>query len=181
MDTAPDLIGAANTVLEHHQRTPKSYEALRPWVSQGGLQLMSIAFDIPKESDQAHQLWRQYLIAYQSRITRETRFFDGFKEFLANIDRDGLSWGIVTNKPEYLTHQILDNLSIRPTNNCVVCGDTLDNPKPSPDPVVYACQLLSIEPERAVMVGDDQRDIESGRSAGASHYRRSLGLHSSRQ
>ena len=166
LDTAPDLVGAANAILKKNNRAIKPYEALRPWVSQGGLKLMSIAFDIPKESHQAHELWHQYLTEYQSRITQKTQFFSGFEYILEKIHHNHLRWGIVTNKPEHLTHQILNNLHIRPTNDCVVCGDTLDNPKPSPDPVTYACKLLNVEPEQAVMVGDDERDIASGRSAG---------------
>jgi phosphoglycolate phosphatase len=48
----------------------------------------------------------------------------------------------------------------------VVGGDTLAKRKPDPDPVLHACALAGVEPERCVYVGDDPRDISAGRAAG---------------
>ena len=48
----------------------------------------------------------------------------------------------------------------------LVGGDTLPVRKPAPDPIWLACKLLDVDPVRSIMVGDDRRDIASGRAAG---------------
>ncbi len=48
----------------------------------------------------------------------------------------------------------------------LVGGDTLPVRKPAPDPVWLACKLLDVDPAHSIMVGDDRRDIASGRAAG---------------
>ncbi len=50
----------------------------------------------------------------------------------------------------------------------MVCGDTTGNIKPHPDPVLAACREIGVQPQEALMVGDDLRDMESGRRAGTS-------------
>jgi phosphoglycolate phosphatase len=47
-----------------------------------------------------------------------------------------------------------------------VSGDTTAEAKPSPLPVLHACQLLNCRPERTLYVGDDRRDIVAGNAAG---------------
>ena len=166
LDTAPDLVASVNVLLRQQGQAPKDFHLLRPWVSQGGLKMISVAFDIPVDSEEANNLWKQYLIAYQGRIVKETRPFPGCDTVLNWCAEEHISWGIVTNKPEYLTHQIVEQLGLTPTNNCIVCGDTLTVQKPAPDPVLHACQILDVDPKNAIMVGDDQRDITSGKLAG---------------
>ena len=43
-----------------------------------------------------------------------------------------VSWGIVTNKPEALTHALLAGLGIGAEPRCVVGGDRLPQRKPDP-------------------------------------------------
>jgi phosphoglycolate phosphatase len=40
------------------------------------------------------------------------------------------------------------------------------NSKPDPEPMILACSRLGLEPASVLFVGDDLRDIESGRAAG---------------
>ena len=75
-------------------------------------------------------------------------------------------WGIVTNKPGWLTTPLLALLGLSKRPGCVVSGDTLPQRKPHPAPLLHACQLLDLEPDSAVYVGDAQRDIEAGKNAG---------------
>jgi len=48
----------------------------------------------------------------------------------------------------------------------VVSGDTTAEAKPSPLPILHACQLLDCHPQRTWYVGDDRRDIVAGKAAG---------------
>lgn len=166
LDTARDLVDSANVLLINAGREPMPMATLRPWASQGGLLIVSIAFDIAPESEQAQQLHQQFLEQYASRISRNTVLFDGMQKVLEKIECSGKPWGVVTNKPAYLTKPLLTQLGLDKRAACIVNGDTVNHPKPSPEPMLHACKLLQVAPNRAAVVGDDRRDIESGKAAG---------------
>jgi len=79
------------------------------------------------------------------------------------LKKKKLHWGIVTNKPENLTHLLLEKLNIKP--DVVVCGDTLEFNKPHPAPLLYACAQLAVEPNKCLFVGDDLNDMLAGSNA----------------
>jgi phosphoglycolate phosphatase len=57
-------------------------------------------------------------------------------------------------------------LGLKARAACIISGDTLPERKPHPMPLLHAAKLLSKEPRHCVYVGDAQRDIQAGRSAG---------------
>lgn len=165
-DTAPDLGGTANFLLQEEGRPQQSIEILRPWVSQGVRGLLRAGFGIDKSHADYERLSHRFLEIYASRLCDETRLFDGIPELLLALDSMGLAWGIVTNKRMRFTDPLVELLALSHRTPCVVSGDTTAEAKPSPLPVLHACRLLQSAPERTLYVGDDRRDIEAGRAAG---------------
>ena len=166
LDTAHDLIGTVNTLLDRHGRQQKPVASLRPYVSQGGLKLISMAFSIAEDSVEAESLRKEYLTEYASRICAQTVPFPGIEDVLRKIDKNGKKWGVVTNKPGYLTDPLMATISLPSVPGCIVSGDTVDRAKPFPDPVFHACKRLGVDPGRALIIGDDARDIIAGKAAG---------------
>ena len=167
LDTAGDLVAAVNAIRLEDAHAPVDFETFRPWVSQGGLALVSIAYNLPRESDSAHALWRRYLVAYENRISAHSRYFAGLEEVLDGLEARSIPWGIVTNKPTYLTERLLRELDMRNRPACLVCSDTAARAKPWPDPVLLACESIGVDPGQTLMVGDDERDVASAHAAGA--------------
>lgn len=165
-DTAPDLGGAANTLLQEEGHSPKALEALRPWTSQGVRGLLWAGFGIDSKHPDYDRLAQRFLEIYAGRLCDETRLFTGVPELLDSLEDMGLSWGIVTNKRRRFTDPLVELLALSQRTPCVVSGDTTAEAKPSPLPVLHACQLLRCTPDRALYVGDDRRDIIAGRAAG---------------
>jgi len=166
LDTAPDLADALNTVLRENQREPLPFEHIRPVVSHGGIALIKLGFDMDS-TDPAFEALRQRLLdVYRENISRHTRPFPGINELLDNIEQRGLNWGIVTNKPGWLTEPLLKDLGLFDRAACVVSGDTLDERKPHPAPMLHASELADTPPEQCVYIGDARRDIEAGNNAG---------------
>ena len=77
-----------------------------------------------------------------------------------------MKWGIVTNKPEYLTLQLINELGLDSTAACVIGGDSLPERKPHPLPVQHACKLVGTAPECSLFIGDSIRDVQAGSGAG---------------
>jgi len=167
LDTAGDLVGTVNRLLLNHQRSPAPLQNLRPYVSQGAICLISRAFEIDEESDFALSLKQEFLTLYRDNLSIHSKLFSGMEEFLNYLDQQSIPWGIVTNKPEWLTIPLLVETGLSQRTSCIVGGDTLEESKPSPAPVIHACSLLNVSPSFALMVGDDKRDIDSGNAAGS--------------
>lgn len=169
LDTAADMAAALNAVLRNHARPTLAAAKIRAHVSRGGMALVRLGFgeigaDLDDES--AQKYYDELLAQYAKKLCVHTRPFDGVRELLAEINRRGKAYAIVTNKPTFLTEPLLELVRLTPPPGCVVCGDSLSRRKPFPDQLLYACQRLGSTPKRAVYIGDDARDIEAGQRAG---------------
>lgn len=165
-DTAPDLAYALNSVLQEQGRKPLPFEIIRPVVSHGGVALIKLGFGIETDHPDFDSLRQRLLDIYKANIARETRLFSGMMELLGKIENSQRNWGVVTNKPSWLTEPLMDELGLRNRAACVVSGDTCNNRKPHPEPILHGCQLAGSNAEQCLYVGDAERDIEAGRRAG---------------
>ena len=166
LDTAPDLAQALNATLQANGRAALSFEQIRPAVSHGGSALIRLGFQLEPQHPQFEPLRSQLLDYYQAHIADETRLFPGMEEVLEHIEAHGLSWGVVTNKPGWLTEPLLAALDLQRRAASVVCGDTLNERKPHPAPLLHACKLIGTVPGQCLYVGDAERDIKAGHNAG---------------
>jgi phosphoglycolate phosphatase len=165
-DTAPDLAYALNTLLEQEGHSALALAEIRPVVSQGSPGLLQLGFGL-RRSDAAYASLRQRLLdIYFSNLTRETRLFSGIPELLSTLEQLGMNWGIVTNKPAFLTNPLVDQLGLSQHAACVVSGDTTAHSKPHPAPLLYACNQAGSQAHQCLYVGDAQCDIDAGKSAG---------------
>ncbi len=165
-DTAADMAAALNALLLRYGRPPLPAEQIRPHVSSGARGLLRLGFGLTPEDAEFAALRTEYLTLYAADICCQSRPFDGMEVLIRTLVDRGLSWGIVTNKPGWLTEPLLAAINPLPAPDCVVSGDTTPRPKPHPDPLLHACALLSLDPARCWYVGDDARDIVAGRAAG---------------
>ena len=165
-DTAPDLADALNAVLLNNGKDALPFEQIRPIVSHGGMALVSLGFGIEPEHPEFEPLRQQLLEIYASGIANKTRLFPGMSELLDFIESAGMNWGVVTNKPAWLTDPLLDALQLSQRAVSIVSGDTLAERKPHPSPLLYACEQAGSQGFECVYVGDAERDIVAGHKAG---------------
>jgi N-acetyl-D-muramate 6-phosphate phosphatase len=165
-DTAGDLGAALNRVRADHALAPLPLEVLRPHASHGARGLLVAGFGIGRESPQFEPLRDAFLAYYAAALCERTQLFFGAESVLADIERRGLRWGIVTNKAARYTLPLLERLSLSARAGAVICGDTTPQAKPHPAPLFAAAAALGIDPAQCVYVGDAERDIVAGRAAG---------------
>lgn len=165
LDTAPDMIGALNELRAEQDLEPMDYSLARTQVSHGSSGLMKLSFP-DLEGEAFEQLREYYLTIYDRRLAVETAPFPGFDRVLSRLEEEGMPWGIVTNKPGFLTVPLLAALGLDRRAACVVSGDTLPQRKPHPAPLLHASAQIGLPPQRCVYVGDAERDVLSARAAG---------------
>lgn len=165
-DTAPDLANALNQLLLEEGRASLPFETIRPVVSHGSVGLIERGFGLAPRDQQFARLRERLLALYEGALCRETRLFPGMEEVLVSLKARGLNWGIVTNKPAFLTEPLVRELPLPFPPACVVSGDSTTNRKPHPEPMLLACRQSGSEPPQCLYVGDAERDITAGRAAG---------------
>ena len=165
LDTARDMGAAINELRRQEGREALPFESIRPQVSHGGAALVRLGFaGLPAEESEKLRL--RFLDIYRGALAVHTRLFAGYEEVLDALDAAGVPFGIVTNKPGWLTAPLLNALDLDRRLACVVAGDTLPQRKPHPAPLLHAAALAGLDPHACVYVGDAERDIIAGRAAG---------------
>lgn len=165
LDTAPDMAGALNALRIEEGLEPLPFMRLRPHVSHGAARLVRVGFDVD-EGDRFERLRRRFLDIYRGALAVGTTPFPGIERVLAILEANSLPWGVVTNKPGWLTDPLLARLGLLQRAGVVVSGDTLAQRKPHPQPLLHAAGQLGVAPGRVAYVGDAERDIQAARAAG---------------
>ena len=165
-DTADDLANALNAIRLKYELTTLPKEVIRPTVSLGGNAMIKLAFNLEEGDSGFESIRDEFLNYYRANIAQETRLFDGMEELLLSLESENKPWGIVTNKSSWLTDPLVEAMSLDKRAACIISGDTLEQKKPHPAPILHACKLMQSDPATTIYIGDAQRDIEAGRRAG---------------
>lgn len=164
VDTAPDMAVALNRLRLECNLPPLPYERIRPQVSNGARAMVELCCGIGPEHVGFDVLRARFLQLYAQDIASGSIVFDGLQPIIDALPQSGLTWGIVTNKPRFLSLALLDMLGIKPP--VLVSGDDLPRRKPHPDQLIYAAGSLQLPPGAILYVGDHERDVIAGHAAG---------------
>jgi len=165
-DTAPDLGGALNQLLLEQGRGPLPMGKLRPHVSSGVRGMIGAGLGITPADPTYISLHQRFLAIYQEALCIDTRLFEGIAEHLDELEAREIPWGIVTNKSQRFAIPLMQQLGLRQRSACIVCGDSAQRSKPHARPMQLASAVIGIAARNCIYVGDDERDVISGRSAG---------------
>ena len=169
-DTAPDLAHALNQTLTAHQQPTLELEKIRPVVSHGGKALIELGFALQDTHPNFEPLRQELLTFYLQDIALHTQLFDGIEDLLIELHQHNINWGIVTNKPGWLTEPLMASLmtshELTQKACSIVSGDTLEQRKPHPAPLLHAASQCEVKPQHCLYIGYAERDIVAGKAAG---------------
>lgn len=165
LDTANDLGESLNHVLAKYGLPLVERSAYRPIASDGAKGLLELGFKDKLSSFDFDQLRQEFLTHYEQNIALHTEIYSGVIELIEYLQQHNIAWGIVTNKPEGLTLKLLPNFPEFVQCQVIVGGDTLATRKPDPEPLLYACKQMEVDPKHTLYVGDAPRDIAAGNAA----------------
>ena len=166
VDTAPDLVNALNAVLHQEGLTPYPLDQIRPTVSHGTMAMLNHAFGNSQPEIDFKRRQQVFLDYYLANICVQSQLFTGMSLLLNTLQTKGIPWGVVTNKPHYLTVPLMRALGLVEQASSIVSGDTLSVAKPHPEPLLLAAQQCGVNPTECLYIGDAQRDIIAGQRAG---------------
>ncbi len=164
-DTAPDLAAALNHALDRLGRPTVPPEEVRHLVGHGARALLrkGLAESGPSGEALVEQGFPHFIDFYAANICNGTIPYPGVEQALDELSARGVRTALCTNKPERLTHLLLDALGWAGRFDAIVGGDTLKVRKPDPAPLFEA--IARAGGGRAVFVGDSITDADTARAA----------------
>ncbi len=165
LDTAPDMTHALNLLLEEEGKQPLSFEVCRDHVSHGSIAMITLGFGTRQSASDLERRRQRFLHIYEKNLCVDTKLFDGMDETLDFLEEYKIKWGVVTNKPEFLTLPLMDQLDLTGRACSIISGDTLKQRKPHPQPLYRAASQCGCLATECIYVGDAERDILAGNRA----------------
>ncbi len=93
--------------------------------------------------------------------------YDGVIDTLNKLAAAGVKISLLTTKGQDQADKIIDHFNLRNYFSFVM-GRRIDlKIKPAAEPLIYICDALNISPDKTLMVGDSELDIECGKNAKA--------------
>ena len=169
IDSAPDLAGSLNAVLEADGLSAVTLEQVRLMIGNGVPKLIERGFAaqgrILPEADIAQRTPR-FMEIYFARATQETVLYPGVMDCLRALTTRGVRIGLCTNKPTDVSTQILRDLGVANHFDAVVGGTSGYAKKPDPEPMLACLKDLGATPAQALYIGDSETDVKTARNAG---------------
>lgn len=166
LDTAPDFFHIANRLLQRHGSAPIDYALFRQSVSDGARGMVRAAFGFDESDARFEPLRQEFLALYAAHLADHSAPFAGIEDMLERVERAGIAWGVVTNKPAVYAEPLMRALHLDARCATLICPDHVVRRKPDPEALHLACVRVGCTPQQALYVGDHRRDIEAGRNAG---------------
>ena len=171
VDSVPDLAKALNLMLSDYNLPTYEESKIRHWVGNGARVLVERGLSGNTKINHAFSQEEvdialdKFLICYRTLETKSTVLYDGVAATLKTLKAHGFTLALVTNKPSEFIEPILTSFSLLPLFSITIGGDTLLEKKPSPLPLMHACEKLGVLPSECVMVGDSKNDILAAKAA----------------
>jgi len=118
-----------------------------------------------KESRQVNinRLLKLYVEYYNDHLLDSTLLYPGVREILEHYRK--CKKAIVSNKEESSSKKILEKLNMCRHFDIIFGGNSTENRKPDPEPLLKVMEMLNVGPEETIMIGDGINDIIAARLA----------------
>jgi phosphoglycolate phosphatase len=169
VDTAPDLISALNYVLEREGLPAVPLAAARNMIGAGARKLIERGLEVEGRAVSVADLDRltaDFIDYYADHIADASRPFEGLEAALDDLSARGHRLAVCTNKLEWLSKRLLDQLQLAPRFAAICGADTFGVSKPDPAILKQTVKRAGGELTSTIMVGDAGTDIGVARRAG---------------
>lgn len=167
-NTLPTLAHFVNRALVECGHPTLETDVIRMLVGSGADKLMRDSLTAAiggYTEDQVCALRRAYDNGYDNAPLYLTEPYDGIPALLSELKKHGIKLAVLSNKPHYLTVQVVEQLF--PNTFDVCYGQRAEIPrKPAPDGALCIADDLSLSPKECLYLGDTGVDMKTGHAAG---------------
>lgn len=173
INTLEDLADAVEAVLREYGKGNAdgswvhTLEDYRKFLGNGGYKLIERAMPRNAAPETVQAAYLRFLEYYGEHFCVKSAPYDGILPLLDELERRGIPWGIVTNKPEPQAKQLVSALFSDYHIGCVYGGGVAGRAhKPDTEVTNKALSDLHMLPEDTVFLGDSDVDVQTAHNAG---------------
>jgi phosphoglycolate phosphatase len=171
VDSAPDLWHTMNHVLKKMDYPQLALDQVRHLVGNGARFLLARGMygeqaEAPEGNAEFEQAVKLFLDYYIDHLTDNSRPYAGCIQMLQHLLDYRFRLAVVTNKPEAMARKMLSNLGMDHFFEQVIGGNSLEQRKPHPLPLLHTLEKMDTPPTLGIMVGDSETDSLAARAAG---------------
>lgn len=163
-----DLADAMNYALAQSGFPTHDREKYRFMVGSGISVLADRAMVVPGGTDEEKKkaVLADFNKYYAEHYADLTRPYEGIPELLDELDRRGIGYCVLSNKPDVFTQEIIRRL-FPGRKFSAVWGKREDYPrKPDPSSVLAMIESIGAVREECLYIGDSDVDMQTGANAG---------------
>lgn len=165
LDTLWDLTDATNYALKECGYPERSYDEIRRFVGNGVEMLIRRAVPQDTSEDRIQEVLAIFKIFYMHNSKNSTKPYDGIIELLESLKKKGFKIGVVSNKFDKAVKKLCNDYFFGLID--IATGESCNVPKkPSPIGVLKTIEEIGATPDKSVMIGDSETDIQTAKNAG---------------
>ena len=166
IDSAIQLASALNLLRNRYNLQSISFDEIRPYASDGAKELVKFGFTLNDLDITLNKLVTEYLEIYSDIFNKDIRCMNGIEALINRLNFHNVTWGIVTNKSKKFAAPIVFLHPLLKYSQCLIASDDVNAPKPSPEGLIKASQIIKMNPSDIIYLGDDRRDVIAANEAG---------------
>ena len=163
IDSSQDIANAINHAILGTGLRDVSNEETIKLIGEGITRLIGKLLD-PYLLSHSDEVLKKFMNYYSSHLVDNTRLYPFVKETLQGLK--DFRKVVLSNKRASFSTEILERLGVSEYFDAVLGSDTVEEKKPSPKPVNFLLDKFLVSRDKAVIVGDSDIDIKTGRAAG---------------
>jgi|SRR5579875_981911 len=164
IDSETDLMHSVNATRAHLALEPLPRDTIASYVGQGVVTLVRRALGSSAPENVIEQAVDHFLTYYHEHMLDNTVLYPGVRETLDALQDRKMA--VLTNKPVNFSRRILEGLGVTSRFVSIYGGNSFEQKKPDPAGVFQLMDETGIPPDRTMMIGDSDIDVQTGRNAG---------------
>lgn len=167
VDSVPSIAAAMDKSLVAMGASPAGEERVRGWVGYGSAKLVQQAMEwagLPAERNE--EGYKIFLKSYFDNLAADSTLYANVESILKAFKYQQVPMALVTNKPSLFIKPLLDHFGISTYFSWMLGGDSLEERKPSPLPLLHCMEDIEAVAENCLMIGDSLADYRAAKAAG---------------
>jgi phosphoglycolate phosphatase len=166
IDSKKDITISVNHVRKvHHKLPPLSEEFIVEAINMHERNLPYLFYKTKTYEQRDRDLFEKH---YKEQCIKNPYLYEGVEEMLHTLKANGVKLSVATNAPSLFARTMLEHLNVADLFDEIMGADRVKASKPNPDMIeaILAFYSYNQERDRAWMVGDNSKDMESAQRAG---------------
>lgn len=164
LNTLEDLCDAVNYAMNNNGFPERTLQEVRNFVGNGVRVLVKRAAPSTVTNDEYEKCYADFKVYYTKNMENKTAPYLGINDCINALKSEGFKMAIVTNKADYAAIPLCKKMF--PAIDVVIGTSETVEPKPKPDGVYKALELLNSSKENSYYVGDSEVDAQTAHNAG---------------